>query len=122
MSLRYASEAQHNFGSLIATGTLLAAVTGRRLFIYRLLLTVTDTSGATTVQLQDTASNNMSQAFQFVTGGGLALDVPFNNDPWWFTGQGLAGAPLVGQGLGINAVITGSGSVVNFDVWWDSHP
>lgn len=121
MSLRYGSEALHTFGTTTSATTInaLAAVAGRRLFVYRLIVTV---SVACTFKLQDTNSNDMSQAFQLAATGGIALDVPFNYDPWWFTGQGLAGAPLVGQGAGINFIVVGTTPTVGWDVWWDSHP
>lgn len=120
MSLRYGSEAQHTFGTTATAATVnaLAAVTGKRLFVYRLLIT---TSIAATLKLQDTNSNDMSQAFQLAATGGVALDVPFNYDPWWFTGQGLAGAPLAGVGAGINFIVTGS-PTLGWDIWWDAHP
>jgi hypothetical protein len=120
VSLRYGSEAQHAFGTTTTASTInaLAGITGKRLFVYRLLIT---TSITATFQLQDTQSNNMSQAFQLGATGGIALDVPFNYDPWWFTGQGLSGAPLIGQGYGINFIVTGS-PTLGWDIWWDAHP
>lgn len=123
MSLRHASECQHSFGTTptAATVNAVAAVTGKRLFVYRLLIT---TSVASTLKLQDTASNDMSQAFQLLaaTGGGVALDVPFNNDPWWFTGQGQVtpGNPYFGIGVGINFIVTGT-PTLGWDIWWDAH-
>jgi hypothetical protein len=121
MSLRYASECRHNFGTTPTAATInaIAAVPGNRIFVYRLLIT---TSAAGTLKLQDTTAVDMSQAFQLLAtlGGGVALDVPFNNDPWWFTGQEIAGAPLVGQGRGINFIVTGT-PTVGWDIWWDAH-
>jgi hypothetical protein len=121
MSLRHASEAQHSFGTTVAAATInaLPAVAGRRLFVYRLLIT---TSLAATFKLQDTAANDMSQAFQLAATGGIALDVPFNYDPWWFTGQGQVqpGNPYFGIGVGINFIVTGA-PTLGWDIWWDAH-
>lgn len=122
MSLRYASECRHSFGTTPTAATInaVAGIAGFRIFVYRLLIT---TGAATTLKLQDTTAVDMSQAFQFpaATGGGLALDVPFNNDPWWFTGQEIAGAPNIGQGRGIN-FISSVAVTVGWDIWWDAHP
>lgn len=134
MSLRYASEARHNFNTTAAATTINAIVaqSGFRVFIYRLLVTF---SVAGTFKIQDTSANDMSQAFQFGATGGTALDVPFNLDPWWYTGQALlqgaasaqqgglatvAGSIQQGQGLGVNFICTG-GATVGWDVWWDYH-
>ena len=120
MSLRNMSEAQHAFGTTTTAATInaLPAVPGKRLFVYRLLITV---SIASTLKLQDTGTNDISQAFQLGATGGIALDVPFNFDPWWYTGQGQSGQPLVGQGLGINFIVTQT-PTVGWDIWWDAHP
>lgn len=120
MSLRYGSEARHSFGTTASATTInaLAAITGFRLFVYRLLVT---TSVACTFKLQDTGSTDMSQAFQLAVNGGIALDVPFNQDPWWFTGQGGT-TPLAGQGLGINFIVVGTTPTIGWDIWWDAHP
>ena len=134
MSLRYASEARHNFNTTTSASTINAipAIVGYRIFVYRLLITV---SVAATFKLQDTAGNDMSQAFQLGATGGIALDVPFNYDPWWYTGQPLlqgqasgqqgglatvAGSIQQGQGLGINFIVSGS-PTVGWDIWWDAH-
>lgn len=140
MSLKYHSEARHNFNTTAAAATInaVAAIAGNRIFVYRLLVT---SSIAATFKLQDTSGNDMSQAFQLGATGGVALDVPFNYDPWWFTGMqfpqgaagvgsaqqgGLTGANLSGQvqqgqGLGINFIVTG-GPTLGWDIWWDAHP
>lgn len=136
MSLRYASEAKHNFNTTASATTINAIVAqaGFRVFIYRLIVSV---SVAATFKLQDTGGNDMSQAFQLGATGGLSLDVPFNLDPWWYTGQpllqgaasaqqgGLAtvtGSIQQGQGLGVNFIVTGTTPTVGWDVWWDYHP
>jgi hypothetical protein len=142
MSLRYGSEARHNFNTNAAPTTINAIlpIPGLRIFVYRLLITAgTVTTPPATLKLQDTSANDMSQAFQLTSEGGIALDVPFNLDPWWFTGQaliqgaataqqgGLTGAALTGnivqgQGLGINFIVTGAPSALGWDIWWDAHP
>jgi hypothetical protein len=120
VSLKYGSECQHNFGTTptAATVNAIAGIPGKRIFVYRLVVT---TSIASTLKLQDTGSNDMSQTFQLGQTGGIALDVPFNLDPWWFTGQGNAAAPFAGQGLGINFIVTIT-PTLGWDIWWDAHP
>jgi hypothetical protein len=145
VSLRSLSEAQHNFNTLTtqASGTpfvMIAPVAGRRLCVYRLIATV---SAACQFNLQDTFStpNVMTQLFQLGATGGISLDVPFNYDPWWYTGQvavslqaGIAAAQQggtvnpagllqVGYGLGVNGVITWSTTqpIIGWDIWWDYH-
>ena len=143
MSLKHLSEAKHNFNTTATAATINAIlpIPGQRIFIYRMILT---TSVACTVVLQDTitnanAGNNMSQIFQLGATGGVSLDVPFNYDPWWFTGQqymqfqdsahvlaaqqggitALAAGPGFGAGLGVNLIVT-STPTLGWDIWWDS--
>lgn len=133
MSLRYGSEARHNFNN--TTGTTINAIVGvpgQRVFIYRFIATV---SAACLLQLQDTNSNVMSQSFNLAATGGISLDVPFNLDPWWFTGQWLlqnqaagqqgglsnpTGVIQQGQGLGVNIILSTS-VTTGWDIWYDYH-
>jgi hypothetical protein len=135
VSLRFASECRHNFNTTAAAATVnaIVAAPGQRVFVYRLLIT---SSIASTFKLQDTGGNDLSQTFQLGITGGVALDVPFNLDPWWYTGQPLlqgaasaqqgglgtvSGSIQQGQNLGINFIVTG-GPTLGWDIWWDYHP
>jgi len=85
-------ECQHAIVNSAAGGTL-AIVSGvtapkpQRVGIYRMILFV---GAATTLTLQDTASNALAAPWTFGAGGGsLVLDTPINGDPWWQAGAGL---------------------------------
>jgi hypothetical protein len=146
VSLRSLSEARHNFSAPTFSATaatpfvMVAPIPGFRICVYRLIVTV---GVATIFYLQDTYStpNYMTGGFNLGATGGVSLDVPFNYDPWWYTGQvflnfagGAASAqqggntpptnPLpvqYGQGLGVNGVMI-AGGAMSWDIWWDAHP
>jgi hypothetical protein len=146
VSLKSLSEAQHNFSGpafSAASGTpftMVSAVPGRRICVYRMIITV---ASATTFWLADNAAAGpfpITQQFQLGITGGVSLDVPFNFDPWWYTGQQFlnllggataaqqggvattnAGLAQAGQGLAITGNV-GTTSVMGWDIWWDAHP
>ena len=116
MSLKDRSEAQHLFGNF--TGLLPVASPNnfiipappsgvKRTAIYRLLVTV---GAATVLTVQSSDGTNvvaLSQGFNLGVTGGIALDVPFNYDPWWIGGNGL------GVTLASSISVT-----VGWDIWW----
>jgi hypothetical protein len=110
MSLRTSAECAHVFGSA-STGTiaLVAAVAVKRVYVYRMILTLA--TPAVTITLQDTASAAMSQPFQLLAGGSVTLDTPINGDPWWQSGAGL------GVQLGQSGT-----TVIGYDVWYLQAP
>jgi hypothetical protein len=110
MSLRTSAECAHVFGST-SSGTiaLVSAVATKRVYVYRLVITLA-TPGVT-VTLQDTANAALSQPFQLAANGSITLDTPINFDPWWQSGTGL-GVQLA----------QGGSTVIGFDVWYIQAP
>lgn len=111
MSLRSISECSHVIINSAAGGTLaaVAAVSGQRVGIYRMILTVATT---VTVTVQDTANAALSQPFAFgSSGGSITLDTPINWDPWWTSALGL--------GIQLNASVAVQ---VSADIWWLQGP
>src|SRR3974390_2316975 len=92
MSLRSPGLCQH---AMIAnqtgaiTGFGIAPIAGRRIYLYRLILTI-GTPGVT-VQIQDLTGAPVSQPFLMSTFESLILNTPPDGDPWYQTvpGQGL---------------------------------
>ncbi len=109
MPLRNRPELQHAIVSSAAGGALaaIAAPGGLlRVSVYRIAITV---GAAVNVTVQDTNSNALSQAFQFLGTAPLplVLDMMTNGDPLWQSSGGL--------GIQLNA----SGAVqVNADFWY----
>jgi hypothetical protein len=110
MSLRTTAECAHAFGNQATSGgttwTVVTAVAMRRVYVYRLIITLGST--ASTVTLQDTASNALSQAFNMTGNGSITLDTPINFDPWWQTALGL----------GLQFVASSNSTTVSYDVWY----
>jgi hypothetical protein len=106
MSLRTSAECAHVFGSSSsATIALVSAVAVKRVYVYRLIVTLA--SPAVTVTLQDTANAALSQPFQLAANSSITLDTPINGDPWWQSGTGL----------GVQFAQSGT-TVIGFDVWF----
>lgn len=113
MSYRRFSEAIHISGAGSAAGVtgIVAAVASQVVRVYRLILTNGATAG--TIQLQDTANNALSQAFNLAIDGQIVLGDTNSSDPWWQSDQ-VAGR---NSGLGIqwNAVTT---TAYGWDIWY----
>jgi hypothetical protein len=109
MSLRSRSETTHVIISAAAgTTAVVAAVTGQRVGIYKMIVTVASTA---TLAIQDTAGGALSQTFGFGTSGGsITIDIPINNESWFQSGLNL----------GIQFVVTGA--TVSADVWYLQGP
>lgn len=108
MPFKPRQELQHVVVSSAAGGVLaaVAAVAGKVVSVYRIAITA---GAAVNVTLQDTGSNALSQAFQFVGTAPLpvVIDTGWSGDPLWQSGLGL--------GIQLNA----SGTVqVNADIWY----
>lgn len=105
MSLKSFSECAHVFGNgSTATIAVLAATPGRRVCIYRFILT---NAAAATVTLQDTSGAALSQQFQLPTGTmPTIMETQQNGDPIWSTAAGL-GIQLA-QGGTVN---------IGYDMW-----
>lgn len=104
MALRSRSETSHVVVSAPAGTTGVVPASGASYTgIYKIIVTCSATA---TLQIQDTASNVLSQTFSFgANGGSLALDIPINGEPWW---QAVA--------AGIQFVVTGA--TISADVWY----
>ena len=106
MSLRNISEAFHAFGNgSTATIAAIAATSGRRTLIYRVVIS---SAAAATVTLQDTSGAALSQQFQLAANAlPLIMETQTNGDPWFITAPGL-GVQLA-QGGTVN---------IGFDLWY----
>lgn len=110
MSLRTISECAHAFGNAsTATIAVVPATPGKRVCIYRMIMT---NAAAATVTLQDTSGAALSQQFQLPAGTvPTILETQDNFDPWWSTTAGL-GIQLA-QGGTVN---------IGYDCWFQLLP
>ena len=110
MSLRRGTETTHIFGNA-STGTiaLVSAVANQRVYLYRMIVTITTPS--ISLVLQDTSGAPLSQNFQLAVQGAIVLDVSNNYDPWWISNAGL----------GMQFVQSGTTNV-SYDVWYIQGP
>lgn len=111
MSVRYNSEMSHAFSAAASATTpqtlIAAGQANQRTLVYAAIFTLSVTG---TVQLQDTQGNNISSPLQMTAGVPGVFDLFNNLDPRWETGLGV----------GVQAVITGGGTLA-FDAWYLQH-
>jgi hypothetical protein len=106
MSLRQGQECSHVIvNSSAGTIAVVAASPGKRVYVYKMIVTVG--TPAITLTLQDTAGTALSQAFNLAVNGAITIDVPNNAEPWWNT--------IVGTG--IQFVQSGT-TPVGIDLWY----
>jgi hypothetical protein len=83
-----------------ATNTIVAAVAGQKIRVYKLALSA---AGAQTVQFVDGASTNLTGAMSLASGTPLVL--PMDGNPWLVTAIGNA------LGLALSSAVNVSGTV-----------
>ena len=107
MSLRSTSECLHTFGNAAtATIAVLPAVAGKRIAVYRMVLS---NAAAATVTLQDTGANALSQQFQLPAGAVPTVMETQQNGDYWFVTTAV--------GLGLQFVQGGTVNI-GWDVWY----
>jgi hypothetical protein len=112
MSLKTLSECLHAFSttpSSTGTTTAIAAVSGKRVSLYRVILIIG--TPAVTVQFNDSVAGQISQPFQLAANGAIVLDTQSNYDPWFQTGAGG----------GLNIVQSGT-TPITWDLWYLQGP
>lgn len=80
--------------------TIISAVTGKIVRIYRLFLVV---AGATNLTMEDTASNAFSGALPMTTNGSITLD--FESEPWFTTTAGNGFAMNSSSGVQVSGAV-----------------
>lgn len=93
MSLKAFTEAQPVVISTSSSGdlTLVAAVAGKRVGLYRIVLVV---GGTTNLTFKTSSGAALTGAMPFVANGSFVLDMPNSMEPWWVS--------LLGDGLLLN--------------------
>lgn len=114
MSLRTRTEVLHAFNltpTVAGTATIVAAVAGQRVGVYRVIITMgAVTTPPALAQFVGSVSGALSQQFQLVAEGSIVLDTPINFDPWWVTAAGEA------------LQLTVSGGNFSYDIWYLQGP
>lgn len=80
--------------------TIIPAVTGKVVRIYRLFLVV---AGATNLTMEDTASNAFSGALPMTANGSITLD--FESEPWFTTAAGNGFAMNSSSGVQVSGTV-----------------
>lgn len=106
MSLRSIPECLHAFGNAAtATIAVVPATPGRKVAVYRMILTNAAAAGVT---VQDTGANALSQQFQLPASNmPMVMETQNNGDPWFSTTAG------VGIQLAQSGTVT-----IGFDMWY----